>query len=187
MILLLWVLIAEGILMSTHNMSHSISKPTKWHVRPAKTQICLDNRLVWSESSLFAWRSLGSLSIHWAHSEDSDQTGQMPRLIWVSAWRTCHFFGFVVQRLIRFYVEISKSIPKLSANTHLICSTVSRATSLSVLPCSTYFLQIKQTLAGRGTIPLSSSCACFFWVFLSLPHHFLLLEPTRGMKRVNNK
>ena len=43
---------------------------------------------VWSESSLSAWRKLGSLANHWAHSEDSDQTGQMPRLTWVSAGRT---------------------------------------------------------------------------------------------------
>ena len=34
----------------------------------------------WSESSLSTWRKLGSLATHWAHSEDSDQTG-MPRLI----------------------------------------------------------------------------------------------------------
>ena len=40
-------------------------------------------RPVWSESSLSAWRKLGSLATHWAHSEDSDQTGRMPRLIWV--------------------------------------------------------------------------------------------------------
>ena len=53
-------------------------------VRPAKTQI----RPVWSESSLSAWRKLGSLAIHWAHSEDSDQTGWMPRLIWVFGGRT---------------------------------------------------------------------------------------------------
>ena len=33
--------------------------PTKWHVRPAKTQISLDIRPVWSESSLSAWRKLG--------------------------------------------------------------------------------------------------------------------------------
>ena len=46
---------------------------------------------VWSESLLSAWRKLGSLATHWAHSEDSDQTGRMPRLIWVFAWRTCHF------------------------------------------------------------------------------------------------
>ena len=57
-------------------------------VRPAKTQISLGIRPVWSESSLSAWRKLGSLATHWAQSEDSDQTGWMPRLIWVFAWRT---------------------------------------------------------------------------------------------------
>ena len=29
-----------------------------------------------------------SLATHWAHSEDSDQTGRIPRLIWVFAGRT---------------------------------------------------------------------------------------------------
>ena len=56
-------------------------------------------RVVWSESSLSAWRKPGSLATHWAHSEDSDQTGRMPRLIWVFAGRTCHFVGFVMRRL----------------------------------------------------------------------------------------
>ena len=32
-------------------MSRSMTKPTKWHVRLAKTQISLDIRPVWSESS----------------------------------------------------------------------------------------------------------------------------------------
>ena len=41
-----------------------------------------------SESLLSAWRKLGSLATYWAHSEDSDQTGRMPRLIWVFAGRT---------------------------------------------------------------------------------------------------
>ena len=57
-------------------------------VHPAKTQISLRIRPVWSESSLFAWRNLGSLATHWAHSEYSDQTGWMPRLIWVFVRRT---------------------------------------------------------------------------------------------------
>ena len=43
---------------------------------------------VWSESSLPAWQKLESLATHWAHSEDYNQTGQMPRLIWVFAGRT---------------------------------------------------------------------------------------------------
>ena len=39
-------------------------------------------------SSLPAWRKLGSLATHYADSEDSDQTGGMPRLVWVFAGRT---------------------------------------------------------------------------------------------------
>ena len=76
-----------------------MTKPTKWFVRPAKTQISLDIRSVWSESSLSAWRKLGSLATHWAHSEGSDQTGRMPRLIWVFARRTNHFVVFVMRWL----------------------------------------------------------------------------------------
>ena len=58
-------------------------------VRPAKTQISLGIRPVWSESSLSAWRKLGFLTTHWAeHTAKTDQTGRMPRLIWVFAGRT---------------------------------------------------------------------------------------------------
>ena len=53
-----------------------------------RLRINLDIHPVWSESSLSAWRNLGSLATHWAHSEDSDQTGRMPRLIWVFAGHT---------------------------------------------------------------------------------------------------
>ena len=81
-------------------MGRLMTKPTKWHVRPAKTHISLGTRPVWSESSLSAWRKLGSLDSHWAHCEGSDQTGRMPRLIWVFAGRKYHFVGFVMRRLI---------------------------------------------------------------------------------------
>ena len=63
-------------------------KTNKVSVHPTKTQISLGIRRVWSESSPSACRNLGSLATHWAHSEDSDQTGQMPKLIWVFARRT---------------------------------------------------------------------------------------------------
>ena len=65
------------------DMSYLMTKTIEWHVRPAKTQISLGIRLDWSESSLSALRKLGSLATHWVHSEDSDQTGRMPRLIWL--------------------------------------------------------------------------------------------------------
>ena len=88
------------LLSDIAHLSHLMTKPTKWHVRPAKMQISLGIGPVWSESSLSAWRKLRSLATHWVHSEDSDQTGRMPRLIWVFAGHTCHFVDFVMKRLI---------------------------------------------------------------------------------------
>ena len=69
-------------------MRHLMKKATKWSVYPAKTQTSLGIRPVWSEFLLSTWRGFGSLATHWVHSEDSDQTGRMPRLIWVFAGRT---------------------------------------------------------------------------------------------------
>ena len=52
-------------------------------VRPEKTEISLGICPVWSESSLCAqWAAKGPVFLH-ADSQDSDQTGRMPRLIWV--------------------------------------------------------------------------------------------------------
>ena len=63
-------------------------KPTKVSVRPAKTKINLDIRPVWSESSLRAQLVGKDPSFLHADSEDSEQTGRMPRLTWVFAGRT---------------------------------------------------------------------------------------------------
>ena len=82
---------------SYKQLSRLVTKPTKWHVRPAKTRPGHPPSLI--ESSLSEWRELRSLATHWAHSKDSDQTGWMPRLIWVFAGRTGHFVGFVTRRL----------------------------------------------------------------------------------------
>ena len=50
----------------------------------------------WSESLLCPlWVAKDPIFLH-ADSEDSDQTGRMPRLIWVFAGRTCHFVRFVL-------------------------------------------------------------------------------------------
>ena len=51
------------------------TKPTKWCVRPAKTQISLGIRPVWSESSLCTQWVAKDPSFLYADSEDSDQTG----------------------------------------------------------------------------------------------------------------
>ena len=94
------------------HLSRDMTKPTKWHVRQAKTQISLGIRPVWSESSLSAWRKLGSLATYWVHSEDSDQMGRMPRLIWVFAGHTvtllvlsCRLFNELLSNFFTFITE----------------------------------------------------------------------------------
>ena len=69
------------------HMSHLMTKPTKW--------LCAQRRLrsAWAsaqsdQSSLCAqWVAQDPVFLH-ANSEDSDQTGLMPRLIWVFPGRT---------------------------------------------------------------------------------------------------
>ena len=96
------------------------TKPTKWHVRPAKTQISLGIRPVWSESSVrmkkawnlsyplnlqSAWRKLGTLATHWRLGSAcaSAQAGRMHRLIRVFTGRT---FCWFTHALAHFVVQI---------------------------------------------------------------------------------
>ena len=75
-------------------------KTSKMNMRPAKTQISLGIRPVWSESSQCAqWVAKDPRFLH-ADSEDSDQTLN-PRL-WCPDYdgRTCHFVDFVMRGLI---------------------------------------------------------------------------------------
>ena len=64
-----------------YHLSRLVTEPTKWHVRPTKTQISLGIRPVWSESSLCIYWVAKDPSFLHVDSEDSDQTGRMPRLI----------------------------------------------------------------------------------------------------------
>ena len=65
-------LICQGNLNFVREMSGNFAlpiqyepwKPTKWSVRPAKSSSQSD------QSSLSAWRSIGTLATHWVHSED---------------------------------------------------------------------------------------------------------------------
>ena len=92
------------------HMSHLMTKPTKC--------LCTQRRLrsAWAsaqsnQSSLCAQWVAKDRSFRHADSEDSDQTGRMPRLIWVFAGRTCHFVGFVMRWLI-YPIEIKTNSEK---------------------------------------------------------------------------
>ena len=78
----------DSVLLSSMLYEPRHDKTNKMSVRPAKTQISLGIRPVWSESLLCAqWVAKDRRFLH-AESEDSDQNGRMPRLIWVFTGRT---------------------------------------------------------------------------------------------------
>ena len=82
------ILFLSGCTDHSVDLSHSTTKLTTWPVRPVKTQISLCIRPVWSESSLCHQCVAKDPRFLPADSEESDQTGRMPRLIWVFAGRT---------------------------------------------------------------------------------------------------
>ena len=97
-------------------------KTNKVSVRPAKTQISLGIRPIWSESSLCAqWVAKGQSFLH-ADREDSDQNGRMSRLIWVFAGRTLTLlilscrgsFNFCLMFLFASLIEFSYRVAFLS-------------------------------------------------------------------------
>ena len=73
------------------------------HVHPAKIQISLRNRAVWSESSLSAFWITKDAKFLYVDNEDSNQTARMRRLIWVFVGRTYKKVRFRPLRLILRY------------------------------------------------------------------------------------
>ena len=115
------------ILLSYRNHCHRAFEP--WHdktnnvaVRPAKTQISLGIRPVWSESLLSAWRKLGSLATHKAHSEDSDQPGL--RLIWVFAGCTLILLVLSCRHSFRLAPDLGQMTQHIKVDLLILCRSV---------------------------------------------------------------
>ena len=78
-------------LLTEMDMSGSMTKPTKWPMRPAKTQISLGICKVWSESSLCAQWVAKDIRLLHADNNDSDQIADL-NLHWVHrsvCWFCC--------------------------------------------------------------------------------------------------
>ena len=73
------------------------------------------------QSSLCAQWVAKDLTFLHGDSEDSDQTGRMPRLIGVFAGRTCHIVGFVVARLTLQTVFILLIIICITTFSKIVC------------------------------------------------------------------
>ena len=132
-------------------------KTNKVSVHPVKTQISLGIRPVWSASSLSAWRKFRSLATYLAHSKDSDQTGRMPRLIWVCTGRTCHFVGFVTILKTNDWLRIS-----------CYCSAHVSKYSVKFPRAVTFWLPHPQSIPAAWYMyktPSKINFVCLFWGF----------------------
>ena len=138
-------------------LSRLMTKPTKWHVRPAKTEINLGIRPVWSESSLSTWGKLRSLAIIRAHSEASDQTlGGCP------GWSEFSLGSKVMSRLI------------------LLCLTCVNNTDFCYFEAF-YFLKLPEK-TRVFMYPCTCMLASFYYVTLqtsSNTHLYLSRQSTR--------
>ena len=163
-------------------------KINKVTVRPTKTQISLDIRPVWSESSLSAWRKLGPLATYWVHSEDSDQTARMPRLIWVFAGRTvtllvssCRasnsisFFNWSWNKLPKLFVSIEFRVCSPSTNFFVLSFIISSVLRRSKVP-----MQLSKVWLIEWLIVKTSSVGLFIrtiWFYnRHLPKLFVSIE-----------
>ena len=130
-------------------------KTNKVTLRPAKTQISRGIRPVWSESSLCTqWVAKDPSFLH-TDSENSDQTGRMPRLIWIFAGRTYHFVGFVMRRLI-WLLRILSQFTRVSK----ICAN-------SAQRCPRSFSLMKLILFSLAPFPTLLSCFLFNGPFIT--------------------
>ena len=136
-------------------------------VRPAKIQISLGIRPVWSESSLSAWRKLGSLATYWVHSEDWSDWADAQADMSLRG-RTCHFFGFVMRQLIFDNHSIIKSRENLSLGIYdqvglkSACSATDTSKGLLKFCCGQQRLRSDWAIAQADLSSLGAQSFCWF-------------------------
>ena len=135
-----------------------MTKSTKWPVSPTKTQISLGIRPVWSESSLSAWRKLGSLATHWAHSEDwSDWVDAHAGLSSLGTQSFCwfcheatHVIVWVLVGLNNIYLVIEIHVQKYT----LSCKTGTDSKR------NAYMSPVKRICVFEHSVMTNFNCAC---------------------------
>ena len=132
----LWNVTFIDIIGTLYEPRHD--KTNKVTVCPAKTQIILGIRPVWSESLLSAWRKLGSLATHWAHSKDSDQI----RPVWSESSLGAHSFCWFCHEVAHITLRQIKS--KCKPFSHLACAfyRLNKNHIYAIPLCSSYYVSL---------------------------------------------
>ena len=97
------------VIIQIHVIANHAIKRFIWAASRQNQQngLCTQQRLrsAWAsaqsdQSSLSAWRKLGSWATHWAHSKDSDSDREDAQADLSLCWAHSHFVGFVMRWLI---------------------------------------------------------------------------------------
>ena len=123
-----WPLITALV---SYHLSHNVRKRTFWRVRPAKIQISLRIRAVWSEYLLCAFLIAKDATFLHADNEYSDQSARMRRLIGIFVGRTCQKVLFLTLRLIIVSISHVIYIVVQDVNWHDIENNISHTLQYS--------------------------------------------------------
>ena len=88
-------------------MGRDMSFPTMWYVRPAKPQISLRIRAVWSEPLLVAWIFYDCLATDWTSFVVSKLKGRVHRLVWVYSCQKATLLEITCHSSLLFLLRVS--------------------------------------------------------------------------------
>ena len=152
-------------------MSRFMTKPTEWSVRQAKTQISLGIHPVWSEFSLCAhWVAKDPSFLH-ADSEDSDQTGRMPRLISLRwAHKSFCWFCHEAAQIMHENVSSNRTSGNIENSPEFCCSSLIRSLTVIIWfifrPCPRnreQTITCCRSLGIQGTVPTTVPLHSGLW------------------------
>ena len=149
-------------------MGHLMTKPTKWYVHPAKTQISLGIRPVWSESSLCAqWIAKNPSFLHADNEDWSDWADAQADLSlgWAHI-SVCWFCRVVAQ--IRF-------VPPVKTQNSLHIWAVWSESSLKIQSLTMQTEKIDKTVWMCRLIWFSALCLCQFVGLIEPAHEIMVL------------
>ena len=126
-------------------LSRLMTKQTKWHVRPAKTQISLGIRPVWSEYSLSARRKLDLISYALSAKRRLWSNWAVAQADLSLRWAHSHFVGFVVRWLILGYVVTENF--RMSERAHEVYKS-----QITVLHVELLYFQTVSHLTNRAIV-----------------------------------
>ena len=111
---------------------------------------------------LSAWRKPGFIATHWVYSEDSDQTGRMPRLIWVFAGRTLTLLVLSCRDSFTLAVRQTSFLKSQKGNTLCVC----HQSALQILHNAIETVGLAFASANALVSVHMDQCLIFLWILM---------------------